>query len=356
MPKKSIKPPPPPPCEHRFVPLDERMPCLLCGCPDRPVISRQGEATHGICEACTVHVYWAWRSLAPDVQPVCERVSEAEGVRVVLSQLVEGLPSGATPSAEARESYKIAMVKRPDGGLDLPAADLSPTKSLEEVVVEALDRHGIVTWGSFVEPLYAALSPRGRLARVVLVTAYTTWKRVSSTEGGVRPAEARGGKIEWKEWPPWEKATDLAPLYLALRDVWPLLIWRHGSTSPRTTQITTPLRRAAAEYVYLQEDLRKQITGVDASAAELLRRGMSEDEKLVEGRLAQAARRDVERREQAEAERAAASQPLMLGPQDVPHDSSAGPTDPLPEEIVDETPGEPGGGGSLEDEFEEEPS
>jgi hypothetical protein len=367
--KKEVRPPP---CEIRFAPAEEGLPCLMCGCAARTVATRLSgspKMTVGICESCSVHVYWTWKQLYQDADPGEPDESGAlASVRVVLARRAR-LPSGELAAPGAPESYEVAMVRRSaedksdkaDGGVDLPSANVRKGEPLYDAVKEALGKHGVVTWAPCVEPLYAALSPRGRLVRVVLVTAYTTWKRESE---GARLADAPAGKLDdWRPWPPWEQAPDLAALYIGLRDVWPLRIWKHelreGSREGRAEEISTCLRRAAAEYIYLQQDLRTKKPGVDASAAEILRRGMSNDEKLVEKMLAEDERRLAERLEQEAAEKRAGTLPLVLGSGAVTHDgATALPAGPPPDAPAAEG-GEgdlPGDEGSIDDQFEEEPS
>ena len=358
--KKEVRPPP---CEIRFALPEEGLPCLLCGCAVRTVATRLSgtpKMTVGICEACSVHAYWTWKSLYPDADPGEPDESGAFGsVRVVLVRRSR-LPSGELAAPGAPEAFDVAMVRRSvesDSGVDLPSATIRKKEPLFDAVKEALGRHGVVTWAPFVEPLYAALSPRGRLARVVLVTAYTTWARDSE---GTRLADAPGGKLDWRPWPPWERAPDLAALYIGLRDVWPIRVWKHDFTEGGPEEICTFLRRAAAEYIYLQQDLRTGEPGVDASAAEILRRGMSDDEKLVERLLVEAELRLAERLEQEAAEKRAGQLPLMLGSGATTRDGAVGlPAGPSPEAPGAEAGAEVGGldhgddEGSLDDAFDE---
>lgn len=358
--KKEVRPPP---CEIRFALPEEGLPCLMCGCAARTVATRLSslpKMTVGICEACSVHAYWTWKSLYPDADPGEPDESGVFGsVRVVLARRSR-LPSGELAAPGAPEAFDVAMVRRSvesDSGVDLPSAIIrSKNEPLFDAVKEALGRHGVVTWAPCIEPLYAALSPRGRLARVVLVTAYTTWTR---DDEGTRLADAPGGKLDWRPWPPWERAPDLAALYIGLRDVWPLRVWKHElATEGRAEEICTFLRRAAAEYIYLQQNLRTGKPGVDASAAEILRRSMSDDEKLVEKQLAEEERKQAERLEQEAAEKRAGTLPLMLGSGAVTHDgATALPAGPPPEAPEAEVGGLDQGDdeGSLDDEFEGEP-
>jgi hypothetical protein len=292
-----------PPWDYTF--SGAGFPCLMCGGKKRTEIvlvntSRAKNPgprfTHGICEACAVHLYWAWHERVPDADQAGpdERRKDVERVKVVLSCLKT--LDGKSANPEVIESYQFALVQRPDGGLDLPSADLRRGETCVEAAVRALGQHGAYTWPCFVEPLYAALSPRGRFARVMLATAYTTWTR--DKDGRLVAAPAESGQLKWRDKPPWEEAPDLCTLYLALRDVWPLRIWKHVARDPHPSEITINVRRAAAEYIYMQQDLRAGKRGVDTSAAEILRRAMSDDEKMVDRRLGDAERGFGEIREQ----------------------------------------------------------
>ena len=284
-----------PPWDYTF--SGAGFPCLMCDNKTRTSIVLTGDSrvknpgprfTHGICEACAVHLYWAWHERVPDADQAGpdELRKDVERVKVLLSRLKT--VDGKSANPEVTESYQFALTIRKDGGLDLPSADLLRGETCVDAAVRALKQHGVHTWPCFVEPLYAALSPRGRLARVMLATAYTTWTKDKDDRLIAAPAES--GQLKWRDRPPWEEAPDLCALYLALRDVWPLRIWKHVARDPHPGEITTCVRRAAAEYIYMQQDLRADKKGVDTSAAEILRRSMSDDEKMVDRRLG-----DVER-------------------------------------------------------------
>jgi hypothetical protein len=291
-----------PPWDYTFSGVG--FPCLMCDNKTRTSIVLTGPRvknpgprfTHGICEACAVHLYWAWHERVPDADLAGpdELRKDVERVKVVLSRLKT--VDGKSANPEVTESYQFALVIRPDGGLDLPSADLLRGETCVDAAVRALKQHGAHTWPCFVEPLYAALSPRGRLARVMLAVAYTTWTRDKDDRLVAAPAES--GQLKWRDRPPWEEAPDLCALYLALRDVWPLRIWKHVARDPHPSEITTCVRRAAAEYIYMQQDLRADKRGVDTSAAEILRRSMSDDEKMVDRRLGDVERGQAEIREQ----------------------------------------------------------
>jgi hypothetical protein len=293
-----------PPWDLEFT--GEKIPCLMCGRAERTKIVGERRDV-GVCEACSVHLFWAWRGEVDDADPAVvpdETRGRVECVKVVLSNL--RAPSSGRAEPESPSSYELALVFRPDGGIDFPSTDLRADESCEDAALRALAQHGVLSWPSFIEPLYAALSPRGRMARVMVATAYTTWQ--PDPVGGVRAAPAELGKPQWREWPPWDHARDLRALYLAMGDVWPLRIWKHvAARENRTVGITTCVRRAASEYIFMQQALRAGCRDVDTSAAELLRRNMSEDEKTVDRLLGERERRIIELREQEAREAPAAA-------------------------------------------------
>jgi hypothetical protein len=315
----------------------------MCGCEARTTIVRTtpeqeerlmpdpegslAPVVRGICEACAVHLYWIWHEVEEDADPtrIDEHRREAEKVKVILSRLPKLAEGTANP--EVPESYELAMSLRE--GVDFPSVDLLPGESYQAAAVRALDKHGYITWQPFVEPLYAALSPRGRLARVVLVTAYTQWQ-TDVEEGGSKLREAPAGGLVWRRWPPWEEASDLSSLYLALRDVWPLRLWKRLAREQRLEGVTTCLRRAAAEFLYMQQALRAGKKDVDTSASELLRRNMSDDEKVIVKKLEEQEGRLVVFREQELAEKG----PEIQAP------PAAAPEMPEAPEPVDLVPGE----------------
>jgi hypothetical protein len=284
-----------PPWGYEF--SDSRVPCLMCRERERTTIVGSRPDV-GICEACAVHLYWSWRKLVPDAEPGPEESrGRVERVKVVLSRL-KTLPDGKRADPEVSESYELALAFRPDGGLDFSSVDLRKGEGCVDAAVRALRQHGVHTWPRFVEPLYAALSPRGRLARVMLATAHTTW--LPDQRGGVTTAPAPEGYLQWRDFGSWDETgmSDLRALYQGLRDVWPLRIWKYVAQEPRPAEITTCVRRAAAEYIYMQQDLRSGKKDVDTSAAELLRRGMSDDEVRVAGLLGEQERNLAELIEQ----------------------------------------------------------
>ena len=370
-----------PPWDYKFT--GDGATCLVCGVAQRTAIVRMPDPADpgvvpakpepaaidststvvattsappevGVCEACVIHMYWAWRGIVPDADQAGpdESLGEVERVKVVVSAL-RVLPGDKRADPEHPDSYQVALVVRPDGGLDLPSADLRPRDTCAAAAARALAQHGVLTWDCFVEPLYAALSPRGRLSRVMLATAYTTWER--DPLGGVRAAPAPAGKLQWRDGPPWEEAHGLRALYLGLRDVWPLRVWKYVARDPRPSQVTTIVRRAAAEYIYMQQDLRSGVPGVDTSAAELLRRGMSEDEKMVEKLLGTEERGLAEVLEQEQEQ--GAKENIMIGSEAVAVPMGAQPSLASDAEL-DEPPGDLDEGGAddpLADEFKGNP-
>jgi hypothetical protein len=239
-----------------------------------------------------VHSYWAWKTV-PDCaepSPPDEVRVAVERVKVVVSGLVQ-LPSGKVADPSAPESYQFVVTM---DQADFPSAVLQPGETVVEAVGRALEQVGLVTWPPFVEPLYSALTPRGRLAKVVLVTAFACTRPRTSWS--------------WKPWPPWKIDSPMANLYEALRDVWVLRIWKHLAREPRTAGITTMLRDAASKYIKIQQDLRAGVSGVDTSLVEYLRRGMSDDEKLIERLLREHEELGVELDQQKETDREMAAE------------------------------------------------
>jgi hypothetical protein len=84
----------------------------------------------------------------------------------------------------------------------------------------------------------------------------------------------------------------MAGFYLGLKDVWPLIL--RAPRTPATSEICVYMRQGAAEYVRLQQQVRSGVAEVDTSMAEYLRRGMTDDEKMVDVALKTRAGLDAE--------------------------------------------------------------
>jgi hypothetical protein len=265
------------------------VPCLFCGNSERVVLRSPLRGEAGVCEACSVHLYWIWRRLAGDAAPR-EAGSDAlrpARVKVVVARLTR-LSSGLPAPPETPYSYQVGFVAGPDGTLDLPTADLAPDEKEEAAAERALAFAGVGTWPVMLEPLYAAHTPRGSLARVYLARAYVLLDRQEDS------------RLLWREWPPWEHARGMEGFYLALRDVWQLRINSHVARETRTDELSVLVRRGAHEYVKIQQALRSGARDVDTSMAEYLRRSMTDDEKWVDKIL----REEYEKLAAADAEKA----------------------------------------------------
>jgi hypothetical protein len=293
--KDRSKPGPIPPWPREFRGPLSGISCAFCGATSRTVVvvTNPGGCQVGACEACSAHLCWTWRELDPDVDPSppSDRPTKPSCVRVLVTKLARVEGGRADPGHPA--SYEALMVEQPDGDLDLPSAEVSDSESISAASARALAELGLGTWPALVESLYAAISPRGRLVEVTLALAYTDYLQALEIKP---PSSTR--KHDFRPWPPWDKAESMASLYLALRDVWPLRIAKHLAGDPRTSSITTQLRRGAAEYVKMQRDLRsaKSREDVDTSVAEMLYGGMSDDERLVVKKI-----KEIEEADAAEA-------------------------------------------------------
>jgi hypothetical protein len=271
------------------------VPCLFCGNDERVVLSPASEVeppsevtpafpvamttlSRGVCEACASHLTWIWRQSPPDAA-LTDDASEATRIKVLVTRLRPVVDGEAT--ADLPHSYDFAMAAQPDGSVDFPTAELAAGEDQFAAVSRALAQVGLQTWPCFSESLYEGHTPRGRVARLVLVTACSKIPELKLDP-------------EWREWPPWEHATGMGGLYRALQHVWPLRIWKHLAQEPRTVGVTTLLREGAAKYVQIQQDLRSGKKGVDTSMLEYLRKCMTDDEKLVDKLLREHEQRDAE--------------------------------------------------------------
>lgn len=259
------------------------VPCLYCDNDERVVLipSRDGAPfIIGVCEACASHLTWIWRQSPPDAS-LADDAGEATRIKVVVARSL----SGEDSDADHPHSYEFAMAAQPDGGIDFPTSELAAGEDEFAAVSRALAQVGLAAWPPFCETLYEGHTPRGRVARLVLVTAC---------------AKVPDLKLDpqWRAWPPWEHAPGMGGLYKALRHVWPLRIWKHQAQEPRTAGVTTILREGAAKYVQIQRDVRAGVPNVDTSMLEYLRRVMTDDEKLVDKQLREYEQLEAEIREE----------------------------------------------------------
>ena len=277
--------------------------CSLCGNAGRPVLRAKEGGRPGVCEACAVEARWCWHEVPRDSDPSHDGPPSPARVRVLVPRLA--LVPGARP--DAPQSYEVAMRKQGDG-LDLPAADVVPGETDAQAAERALEPLGLATFAPCVEVLYEAHSASGDFVRVLMVTAFTVLDKKLA---------------EWRPWPPWEHARETAGLYLALRSVFELRLWKYQAREPRLGAVAVEVRRGAAEYVRTQQELRGkegcERDRVDTSMLPLLRQGMSDDERAVATLVCAAEEVEAEARaEAAEAvEESAAkepAQPDLFGP------------------------------------------
>ena len=265
----------------------EGIPCPHCGNAERTILVADGHPDEdrpvaGACEACSVDLYWAWKKLLADAAPragsPADRVSR---VKVMIARRKTS-SSGVPEPAEISTSYEVFMVSMPDGTLDLPTADVGPGEPEVDAARRALSQAGIATWPTFLDSLYTAHVPRGSLCRVYLARVYAMPGDTPETRSS-----------PWRDWPLGKHVPAMAGFYLALRDVWPLVLRAPRSLavgsqtlgSQTLSEICVGLRRGALEYIKMQQQIREKIPNVDTSMAEYLRRGMTDDEKLVEKAL-----------------------------------------------------------------------
>jgi len=245
----------------------ESVACSFCGNTERVVMCAPS-AEHGVCEACSVHSYWIWKRMQGDFVPTSTR-SLVKRVKVMVPRLVT-LPDGQSARPDLPLSYEVLVVLGGgvDGMCDLPSADVGPGESEEVAVMRALGEQGLMTWSSCVEPLYAAHTMRGSVARLYLVTACAYADGRDSRSSAFRPLPLRD-----------HVGASLHGYYSALDDVWPLRITKHRFESAGR-DVCTILRRGAVEYIAMQLRLLKD-PREDVSMAKFLRESMTDGEKLV---------------------------------------------------------------------------
>jgi len=315
--------------------------CYLCGLKGRPVAGPKSSGEkRGICEACSIELYWTWHDMPRDKDPVTESLRP---VRVKV--LVPRLTSDGGQYPELVASYSIAMQKG-DSDLDLPTAELRTEDAYKVAVLDALRPLGISTWPWCIERLYDAHSPTGDFVRVVMLTAWTTDK-AKDEEGH--------SLVEWRPWPPWEHALGTAGLYLILRETFDLhlRLWRLRNAEAKSFSVE--LRQGAATYLRSQLSLRKGDDKIDSTMLAYARDSMSDEEKRTCEYVLKCYSDEEEAKKQEKARREKARREAENPPQENPFgalpEAGEQPTDAVAPELESSDEA-----GSLDDELGEEES
>jgi hypothetical protein len=225
-----------------------------------------------------------WRQEPGEVPPNYPETAKTEIARVyvAIARLAadnedeKGQHSKAQPMLP--NSYEFVMVHREDDGtLDLPGTDVLPNESLREAVERVLASIKVKTWShpDFVEPLYTAYTPRGRLATVMFVPVWGMVDEKTFEDG-----------LNWRHAPLSMRATAMGGFYKAMESVWAMRLYHHFRTADHTEAICVKVSGMGSSYFELERLLREGKPNLDTSMAELMRRQMSEDEKFIAKRLA----------------------------------------------------------------------
>jgi hypothetical protein len=233
-----------PPWDFSFV-MDGEVKCAFCLKSDMPMLVRGGETT-GVCEPCVAIAHHLWRQAPGEVPPDYPESAKTEVARVYVLiprlggsniKLIDGQEVHTKADPVLPGSYEFVMRKNEDGLLDLPGAYVQPGEDLRVAAERALGLVKIQTWPhpKFIEPLYTAYTPRGRLASVMLVTAWRLEK-----------ADAVDDGLDWRAWPLSSKPTSMAGFYKALETIWEMRLFQHHRASTHTEAISVRVRGAAA--------------------------------------------------------------------------------------------------------------
>ncbi len=268
--------------------MDPSVKCVYCLKSDTPVMVRGGQ-NFGVCETCAVIAHYLWRKVQGEVPPEYPESAKTEvsKVYVLIPKLGKTNVSFASDGSEVHSpadpllpsSYEFVMRVNEEGSLDLPGVTVQPGESLRMAAERALGLLKVLTWPipSFVEPLYTAYTPRGRLAAVMLVTA---WRLVD--------ADALVDGLDWRKWPLSTKPTSMGGFYKALETIWAMrLKQHHQQRSMHTEKISVRVFGSGSKYIELQQGLRLKKPDIDTSLSEIMKRLMSEDEKVVEKLIAE---------------------------------------------------------------------
>ena len=269
-----------PPWDFGFM-MDEAVSCAFCLKSEMPMLVRGGQ-TLGVCEPCSAIVHHLWKQEPGEVPPEFPHSAQTEVARVYLliprlaatnKDVVDGKEVHTKAEPTLSNSYEFVMVTNDEGLLDLPGANVAPGGTLWEASVAALKTLKAQTWSHprFIEPLYTAYTPRGRLAAVMLVTA---WR--------LDDADAIEDGFNWKQWPLSGHPTPMGGFYKALETVWDMRLFRHNREASHTEAISVRVRGAGSNYIKLQQRLRSGAKGLDLSMVDVMRRTMTEDEKKID--------------------------------------------------------------------------
>jgi hypothetical protein len=272
-----------PPWDHSFQ-LDPEVKCVLC-CQKGISVFVRGKENQGICEACAVIAHYMWRQEPGEVPPEYPEsaMTKISRVYVAIARLSDNNEDEQGCHSEAQpmlpNSYDFAMVTREDDGtLDLPGTDVQPGETLREATERVLASLKVKTWAhpDFVESLYTAYTPRGRLATVMFVSAW-----------GMVDEKAFDDGLDWRHAPLSSRATVMGGFYKALESVWAMRLYHHFRVPSHTEAICVKVSGMGASYFELERLLRAGKKNLDTSMAELMRRQMSADERLIAKMLAE---------------------------------------------------------------------
>jgi hypothetical protein len=268
--------------------MDPSVKCAFCLKSDTPMLVRGGQNV-GVCETCAVIAHYLWRKAPGEVPPEYPESAKTEvsKVYVLIPKLgktnVTFAPDGSEVHSPADpllpSSYEFVMQVNEEGSLDLPGVTVIPGETLRMAAERALGLLKVLTWPipSFIEPLYTAYTPRGRLAAVMLVTA---WRLVDE--------DAVVDGLEWRKWPLSNKSTPMGGFYKALEPIWAMRLNQHyQQRSMHTEKISVRVFGSGSKYIALQQGLRMKKPDLDTSLAEIMKRLMSDDEKVVEKLIAE---------------------------------------------------------------------
>jgi len=233
----------------------------------------------GVCESCAVHVTWTWRTNSGEAQPVFDdkSIKQVSRVKVVLATRQRTDLGGVKLDPALVSSYDFAMVPH-EGAIDLPGDDLADGEPEVKAVERALEKLKAFTWPAFIEPLYKAYTPRGKLVSVVFVSAW-----------GMSSGEL--DRSHWRAWPPEQWVVPgMKGFYAGFENSWALRLFKYRSATQPTDEISVYVREGAVRYIRLQQQLRSGKRPDDLSMIEYLRQSMSDDERRVEAKLRELAK------------------------------------------------------------------
>ena len=244
--------------------MDGAARCLLCEKTDIPILVKCSATDDvGICEPCAVIAHHLWRQAPGEVPPQFPEKAQKEisRVYVLVPRLVaqtkrlgtDGKPDKPNPLWPVDYKFVVSTWDE-DDTVDLPGVRVEPKESVADAAVRALGTVKLATWPNFVTHLYTGYMPRGRLATVMLVSA---WYH--------EDLKSHKDDLTWAEWPLSDHVTLMGGFYKMVEAHWQSVLNYHYKEPIHTSEFAVQVKRSACEYIELRKALLEPYFILDAA-------------------------------------------------------------------------------------------